>query len=124
MVLFISNRNLRIPYSGANPQKCLINSNKQDKQKVEENLNIGLLLFSEVCTIEVHHKNYPLAPAGISGYLYKEASLWYIHLFPDEYKTGKNYLSKFQTFSIHLDTTSIKILKNSYLSTLNKIRRE
>lgn len=84
-------RNLRIPYPGASPQKFLINSNNQGKQKDEENLNTGLLLFPEVRTTEVHHKDYPLAPAGVSGYLYKEASLWYIHLFPDEYKTGKNY---------------------------------
>lgn len=27
----------------------------------------------------------------VSGYLYKEADQWYIHLLPDTYKTGKRY---------------------------------
>ncbi len=84
-------RNLRIPYPGATRQKFLISSNKQGKQEDKENLTLGLFLFHEDSNTEIQNEKYLPPPAGISGYLYQEASLWYIHLFPDEYKTGKNY---------------------------------
>jgi hypothetical protein len=54
------------------------------RQQVYRNLLVGD--YRDYESID----NFPL-PEEVSGYLYSEAGRWYVHLFRDRYKTGKNY---------------------------------
>lgn len=83
-------RNLRIPYPGASRQKFSFGSQEQGEREDRKDITF-LDLLEENSTTKVENEEYPLVPAESSGYLYREAELWHIHLFPDKYKTGKNY---------------------------------